>query len=207
MEKALQRFEGNRLTALQYLEGRGISLEAARRHRLGVVFLSEQGAYEQYAGRLAIPYLDRLGVYGFKFRCLAHDDCKKNSCSKYLNPLDQEVGVYGVLALDDDTSETLHVTEGEMDAIALSQHTPEPVIGIPGADAWKAHWACHFSGFERVVAWCHGDPAGTKWGRRLRESCRNVETIGLPASEDVNSLILKWGADAVLKLANGGDDD
>lgn len=207
MEKALKRFEaGLDPAGLGYLAGRGISAATAARFRLGVA-CSDLTGYEKYVGRLAIPYVDRLGVYGFKFRCIAHGDCKKFECEKYLNPLGQEVGVFGVLELDDDYSNTLHVTEGEMDRIALKQHTDEPVIGLPGAMAFKPHWVNHFSGFERILAWQHGDTAGEKWAKKLRDVHRNVEVISLPPKEDVNSLIQSWGAEKVLQLASGDEED
>lgn len=208
MEKALQTMEAKLAPdGLTYLATRGIHADTALRHRLGVVSSDSPDLYHKYMGRLAIPYLDRMGVYGFKFRCLAHGDCKTVDCMKYLNPADQEVGVYNVLALDDDESDTLYVTEGEMDAVCLSQFATAPVIGTPGSGVWKDHWVCHFSGFERVVCWKHGDRAGDKWAKRLRDVCRNAEIVELPQGEDVNSLLLSWGPEKVLYLAEGGDDE
>lgn len=207
LEKALKRFEAGLGDAMPYLDGRGITEATAKRFRLGVVSFLEEGSFEEWRGRLAIPYLDRLGVYGYKFRCLEHEDCKQYSCKKYLNPSGQGTSIYGVLELDDDEADTLHVTEGEMDRISLSQFTDQPVIGFPGSEAWQDHWVCHFSGFERVLCWKHGDRAGDKWASRLRSVCRVVEIVELPPGEDVNSLILSWGPEKVLALANGEEDE
>lgn len=207
MEKALRMFEGNLGIALPYLEGRGITERTAVRHRLGVVCSDAPDAYLKYDTRLVIPYMDKKGVCAFKFRCLAHAEKCPKECDRYLNPGGQDVTIYGATDLDDDVSETLHVTEGEFDRIALSQCTDEPVIGLPGADAWKDHWVCHFSGFSRVVFWRHGDAAGEKWARRMRDKCRVAEIVDLPPKEDVNSIMLLWGPEKLMALANGEDDE
>lgn len=204
MEKASLMFQGN-LTGqsalgTDYLTTRGISLPTADRFRLGVVSSDCPETFKRYIGRLSIPYIDKAGVYGFKFRCLAHANCKEHDCEKYLNPSGQEVGVFNILATDDDRSDTLHVCEGEMDAIILSQHVDAPVIGLPGAKAWKDWWHCHLMGFEYVLHWQHGDRAGRELGKKLREICRNCEIVELPANEDVGSLMSMWGPEKVLKL-------
>lgn len=184
-----------------YLTMRGITEQTAERFQLGLVGLDCPETWQRYTGRISIPYIDKMGVYGFKFRCIVHTACKEHHCEKYLNPAGQEIGVFNILATDNDTSDTLHVCEGEMDTIILAQHTTEPVIGVPGANAWKDWWHCHLTGFGRVMHWQHGDKAGRELGKKIRENCRTGEVIELPANEDVGSLMLMWGPEKVLKLA------
>lgn len=199
MEKAATYYETCLLQAASYLESRGITLETAKTHRLGVVG-SEDHGHERDQGRLSIPYLDRIGVYGFKFRCLLAHDCKEAGCPKYTNPAGQELSLYNVLALDSD-SETLHITEGELDAIVLSSIIAGPVVAIPGASLWKKHFPFHLAGFTRVLVWADGDEPGTKMAARIADTCAQAEVFQMPSGEDVNSMFLKNGPDYFLQLA------
>jgi len=192
MEKAAKAFQDNLSPATAFLWDRGISEVTAFRYQLGVVPDGVKG-YEQYCGRLAIPYVDRIGVCGFKFRCLSHSDCKQEDCQKYLNPAGQELGLYNVLALDSD-AETLHICEGEIDAIVLSTIVTDPVIGLPGASLWRDHWPFHLAGFDRVCIWPDGDKAGLEMSKRWVEKVRTVEIMRLPAGHDVNSIFCSQGA-------------
>src|SRR5690606_17962026 len=115
-----------------FLENRGVTMETAEKFRLGVVDSPEPG-HEPYVGRLVVPYLDMLGVYALKFRCLAGHDCKAEDCSKFPNLPGQALSIYNVTAVDS-TSDTLHIAEGEPDTWILTQVFPDgPVIGWPGA--------------------------------------------------------------------------
>lgn len=174
----------------------------AEKFRLGVVSPDSPAQWRKYVGRLVIPYLDKMGVYAFNFRCLAHDDCKKFDCKKYLNPSGQEKSLFHVTAVDDEVSEVMHICEGEMDAMALAPHVGYLTVGIPGADTWLEHWHTHFMGFSRVFVWQHGDTAGEKLSKRIREVVKVAEIIELPSGEDVNSLMLSWGAEKVLALVD-----
>lgn len=207
MARAQQRFaDAMSPQCLSYLAERGISPETAQRFGLGVVPDGVKG-YEQYYGRMAIPYVDRTGVYGYKFRCMAHSDCKSEDCAKYLNPPGQELGLYNVLALDSD-SDTLHICEGEIDTVVLSQIVPDPVIGLPGAKLWRDHYPFHLAGFERVCVWPDGDKAGLEMGEKWAEKCRQVEVMRLPTGCDVNSIFLREGPQYFTALLDEdtGDD-
>lgn len=193
MDQAAEAFEMCRPLAERYLGSRGITPEIAKVHRLGVVG-SEAHGYDKDAGRLAIPYIDRLGVYGFKFRCIAGHDCKELKCPKYTNPAGQELTLYNVLALDSD-AETLHITEGELDAVILSSVVPDPVVAIPGASLWKKHFPFHLAGFTRVLVWADGDEPGAKMAERVTNACPQAEVFQLPPGEDVNSMFLKEGGE------------
>src|SRR6266542_3945846 len=76
LEKAAVTYGRSLTLATGYLSAKGIpDLDVVTGWRLGVVESPEPG-HDQYVGRLAIPYLNRAGVVGFKFRCLSDHDCK-----------------------------------------------------------------------------------------------------------------------------------
>ncbi len=204
LEKATARYEGQIQIAHSYLEQRGLSVDMVARARLGVCSEPELG-HESAVGRLAIPYTNRLGVIGIKFRCMADHVCKEHSCPKYLAPLGQEPYLYNVLAVDEEAA-TIHITEGELDAIVLAHVLGEPVVGVPGASAWRPHHPWHFRGFERVLVWADGDKAGQDLARMLRKELPAAEIVTMPAGADVNSIFYDGGPDAIRKLA-GEDDD
>lgn len=198
MERALSGWQANVTMAASYLTSRAIDSQTVSDFRLGVVASAEPG-WDRYVGRLAIPYFDRLGPVGFTFRCLREHDCKEESCPKYLQMEGQEVGFFNVLALDSD-DEIVHVCEGEIDAITLSQVVSSPVLALSGVAKWKPHIPYHLAGFERVVVWADGDKAGKNMFTKFRENVRNAELIQMPAGDDVNSLFCSKGADAIRAL-------
>src|SRR5688572_19870208 len=119
LERATTKYETEIALAGSFLAGRGIDPETAAAWRLGVVHSPEPG-HEQAVGRLSIPYQNKLGVVGLKFRCLQDHDCKADKCAKYIQPSGQSVFMFNVL--DTDTSgRTIHVCEGETDTIILKQ--------------------------------------------------------------------------------------
>jgi DNA primase len=205
MEKAARIFQNNLGPAMNFLAERGIGDETAMAYRLGVVSDGVKG-YEQYVGRLAIPYIDRIGICSYKFRCLAHSDCKQENCKKYLNPDGQELGLFNVLALDSD-SETLHICEGEIDTIILSTIVTDPVIGLPTASLWRDHWPFHLAGFDRVCVWPDGDKAGSEMAKRWQERVRTVEVMRLPAGHDVNSVFCSQGAGYFVALLEDSGEE
>ena len=168
--------------------------------------LSPEPGHEHAINRLVIPYIDKRGVYALKFRCLEHEDCKPHGCSKYLSLPGQETSIYGVLDTDS-TQDTIHITEGELDRLIISQvFVGEPVVALPGATSWKPHHVFHFGGFDRVLVWADGDKAGQDLGNRIRKDVRTAETIALPQGKDVTDVFLESGAD-VLRTMAGMDEE
>jgi DNA primase len=205
LEKATQIYEGKLALAMGYLTDRGITKETALEARLGVVESPEPG-HEHAQGRLAIPYTNKLGVIGFKFRCIVGHDCKAEGCPKYIIPNGQDEYLYGVVDADDD-ADTLHVTEGELDRLVLRQVLGEPTVGLPGASVWAPHHPWHFKAWARVLGWADGDKAGTDMNKRLLKAISNYEFVAMPSGHDVNSLFLELGAEAVKRLAGLEDEE
>ncbi len=179
-------------------------MPVARKWRLGVCSEPEPG-HESAVGRLAIPYTNRLGVIGIKFRCMSDHVCKEHSCPKYLAPLGQEPYLFNVTAVDDE-ADTIHITEGELDAVVLATVLGEPVVGVPGSSAWRPHHPWHFRGFGRVLVWADGDKAGQDLARMLRKELPAAEIVTMPQGQDVTSVYVAHGAEGIQKLA-GEDDD
>lgn len=201
LERAVTSYQADIVQAAGYLVGRGLTdpglIEAAR---LGVVASPEPG-HEHLSGRLCIPYLDMVGVYGLKFRCMLPHDCKAEGCTKYLALAGQEVGLYGITDADS-TVDTMHVSEGELDRLVLKHvFTTEPVLGIPGTQTWQPHHHFHFQGFERVLLWTDGDKAGQDLAQRIRKEVRTAEVMPIPKGYDVTDLFVERGAGVLRDMA------
>jgi hypothetical protein len=206
LERATKKYQETLGYAIGYLGDRGITQDTAMAARLGVAVSPEPG-HEHAINRLVIPYEDKRGVYALKFRCLAHEDCKPDGCTKYLGISGQETSLYGVLDTDS-TADTIHITEGELDRLILRQVFPdEPVVALPGSNAWKPHHVFHFSGFERVLVWADGDKAGEKLASDIRRSVRSAETIAMPSGKDVTDVFLESGADVLRGMAGLDEEE
>lgn len=186
-----------------FLKDRGISLLEAMEWGLGVA-VSPAPSHERFNGMLCIPYYNLAGVIALKFRCMQHHDCKGEGHPKYDGPAGQPQYLYNLPDLDR-PERVIHVTEGELDAIVLRQVLAEPVVGVPGVDAWQTHWPSHFHSFDRVVAWPDGDKAGKTmagvWTRKI-----GVEVVQVPTGQDVTSLYVESGPKAVKELYEGDGD-
>lgn len=181
-------------SAEAYLRGRGL-FDHADRYKLGVVADPMPG-HEVMADRIAIPYLAGEHVVDMKFRCLKHPDCKAVGCVKYLTADGGGQRLYNaraVLAAKD----TVVLTEGEFDAMAVSALVGIPAVGYPGTDTWGRadHWPRVFAGLDVVVV-ADGDPPGVKAAKAVAKTLDSARVVALPPGHDANSLILQEGADA-----------
>ncbi len=168
-------------TVINYLRSRGITGPTAQAYRLGYVTEGE------YAGRVALPYLAADGsVVDIRFRAI--DDTLK---PKYLSRHGSGARLYSVGSILAAT-DTLYLTEGEIDAMTLNQ-IGIPAVGVPGATQWERHWSRLFLDFDHVIVVCDGDQAGTDFGRKVIEKVENATIIRLPDGEDVNSIYTTQG--------------
>lgn len=172
-----------------YLEGRGISREAAVTFRLGCVVDPLPGD-EPFTGRLAIPYLTPAGVVQVRYRAV--DD----SSPKYLGRAGDQTTLFNVLAFQQD-SDVIAVCEGELDTIVAWQ-CGIAAVGLPGATSWKRHYARAFDDY-RVLVLADGDPAGRELGKRVASSIDNAVVISMPEGADVTDVFLWEGRDGLLK--------
>lgn len=188
-----------------YLAGRGITLDIARRWRLGVVDDPLSG-HDQFQGRLAIPYRTPNGPVGMVFRCIAGHDCKERDCAKYLGEPGERRGLFNVHALHLDVP-VMVLCEGELDALSCTALAGVPAVGIPGASNWQEHWGPVFDGYDEVILVADGDAAGRNLAKVIRSKLPNVRAVVLPASEDCNSFIVTHGAEAFRSKIEVGYED
>lgn len=165
-------------SALEYLEARGLA-GVAGQAGLGVVPGDAGPEWEKYSGMLAIPYFTVDGeVVSLRFRTLEDDDPRP----KYLQPSGSDITIYNMPALNRPTRSVI-ITEGELDALTLESYG-YTAIGIPGANAWKRHYARALDGFGAVIAWGDPDEAGKKLNEEILSSIRRATTAHLNA--DIN---------------------
>jgi DNA primase len=196
LEHATSLYEKEIDRAWDYLAVRGLDLATAREFRLGVVNDPASG-HESMHGRLAIPSIGANGVYQIKFRCMDNHSCKDLGHSKYLtDAVDNRL--YNLRAVAVDTSR-ICISEGEIDAITLEQ-IGHPAVACPGSNTWRRHHARIFAGFEEVYIFGDGDKAGRDFAKSLSLAIPRAVRVALPDNEDVNSLYVKSGADAINEL-------
>lgn len=184
----------------QYLIKRGFTSEFAQRFRLGVVRRPILG-HEHFAGRLSIPYLTPAGVVSMNFRCIQDHDCKAvEGHRKYLKPEGLESRLFNVLALQE-PGDAICVCEGEIDTLTLAM-AGISAVGVAGANGWAKHFSRCLDDFARVLVLGDPDKAGQDLNKRLVNDARAIP-VRMPKGEDVNSLYLKGGADALQRLIGG----
>lgn len=183
--------------AVDYLAGRGIDQRAARIAGLGVVDRTVL-EYENFAGRLAIPYLTPAGPVNMVFRCIRDHDCKAvDEHAKYVRAPGLGVNLYNVLSYKYATS-FMCITEGELDALSLNI-MGIPAIAVPGAKNWKDHWNLVFQDFENIFVFEDGDAAGKEFGTRVAKELKATR-LRMPEKQDVNSMMVQGGYEYFQKM-------
>lgn len=190
---ATEKYMGSISLAYDYLRSRGITPEAARLARLGVVAEPEPG-HEAYSGRLSIPYVTKTGVVDLRFRSL-----NPAVEPKYMGLTGAETKMYNVTDIER-ADDWIGVCEGELDTLTLSACVGIPCIGVPGANSWKKHYTRLLADFERVYVFADGDQPGTEFARGLARELP-VTIIQFADGEDVNSAYVKYGAEYIREKA------
>lgn len=192
LEAAIQYNKDLSEEGIKFLADRGISKEVADQYLLGTM-ASPVAGHENYKGWLSIPYLTVMGhCVGFKFRRL--DEGKP----KYGAPLGQKGHLYNVSDIIL-SSEYIAVCEGELDTIIASAILGVPAVGVPGVQAWKAHFNRMFTGYGRVYVIGDNDlkddgtNPGAEFSRMVAQEIGNATIVSLPAGMDLNDLYLAKG--------------
>jgi len=191
--RAAAKYAANIYQAEDYLASRGITREAARMARFGVVEEPEIG-HEAFQGRLSIPYITKSGVVDIRFRSL-HPAVEP----KYMGMTGADTKMYNVLDIDK-ANDYIGVCEGELDTITLSACVGIPCVGVPGANSWKKHYTRLLADFERIFVFADGDQPGTEFARSLARELP-VTIVQLPEGEDVNSAYVKFGVGYIREKA------
>jgi DNA primase len=196
LERATLQYAEHLDEAAEVLEARGIDLEHARSSGLGLVS-SPPAQHERYRGRLAIPYLTDAGPVNMSFRCIQDHSCKDEGHGKYMKMEGWNANLYGVQSITW-ADEWIAIAEGELDALVLHQ-IGIPALGVPGVGNWKDHWLNIFDDFSRIYVFADSDAAGDamfkKWAARMPTQAIHAK---LPKGEDVNSTLVKYGADRIM---------
>jgi len=187
LEKAVSTFQRSIDLAGDYLNKRGIGPKAANTFRLGVVG-EELAGFEQYVGRLAIPYITKTGVIDVRFRAMGPEQ------PKYLGVPGASTHLYNVMAVLG-AQDNIAVCEGEIDALTLHHNVGIPTVGVAGANNWKRHYGKILADFETIYVFADGDQAGQDFAKRMAKELQGVRVVQMPEGEDVNSMYTTHGAD------------
>lgn len=166
------------------------------RLRIGYVGSPLQG-FEAYQGCLAIPYLRRNPkndwfTVSIRFRKLG-DKPKP----KYMTMPGDRPRLYNTYGLNFPTP-VVGITEGELDALTATA-CGLPTVGVPGAQAWRPHFADLFKGYETVLVFTDGDEPGAEFGETVASTIPQARVVPSPPGEDINSILIKDGIEAVRK--------
>ncbi|AEJ93373.1 DNA primase [Mycobacterium phage SuperCallie99] len=181
--------------AAAYLESRGLFENRVRAFGLGYVEDPLPG-HEYYRGCLAIPYMRwspwrNWTVASIRFRRL------DGGTPKYMTVAGDKPRLYNTAALAR-YSKDMAITEGEIDAIT-AELCGIPSVGAPGSQMWKPHFRELFLGYRTVNILADGDDAGMEFAKSVAKTLPNARIIPMPDGEDVNSLVMTQGKDALLE--------
>jgi len=198
LEGAVSRYQdGLTGEAVRYLTGRGLTREVVDGFRLGVVS-DPMPAHARYAGWLSIPYLRYDGLpVSIRFRCI-RPGCDHEGHGKYMSLPGEPSRMFNVGAIHN-ADDTIHVCEGELDAIVLAQ-IGLYAVAIPGANGWRPHHRRMLAGFSKVYVWGDPDPAGAEFTATVCGSLRGAARAVQLSVGDVTETYLQGGAEALLEL-------
>lgn len=192
LEAATAHYQRSIHLAEGYLATRGLTLQDANTHRLGVVEEPLIG-HEQYKGRLVIPYITKTGVIDIRFRAMNGEE------PKYLGLPGAKTHLYNVPAVFK-ADNIIGLCEGEIDTITLNR-CGIPAVGVPGVNNWKKHYTRILQDFDVVYVFADGDQPGSDFAKHLSKELPFISVIQMPDGEDVNSMFVKEGAGYILTRA------
>lgn len=184
-----------------YLSSRGLNTERIGAFGFGYVADPVPG-HEMFRGSLAIPYMRQSpwrgwSVASIRFRCLKDHDCKSLNHGKYMTQRDDKTRLFNTVALTR-YSRDMAITEGEIDAIT-AELAGVPAVGVPGSQTWKPFMSELFLGYRNVNILADGDEAGMEFAQQVAKTLPNARIIPMPDGEDVNSLVMAQGKEALLE--------
>lgn len=201
---------GRSQVAQEYLAKRGLIIPGKERDlslfRIGYVEDPLPG-HEWYQGWLAIPYIRKgpskgWSVITMKFRCLEQHE---GTCAeahpkreKYIAHAGGGAHLFNTLDLQNSDDE-IAICEGEIDAIT-AHLCGIPSIGVPGVQNWKDHYFRLLRGYKKIWMFADGDSYGEGLAKKIADRMGDkVSVIKMPDKEDVNSMVKKYGKEALLK--------
>jgi DNA primase len=188
--------------AEEYLASRGLALldqpfqGTLDQFRLGYVAEPLPG-HEGYRGMLAIPYIRYSQEYGWGVVSIRFRKLVADADNKYLTVAGDRPRLYNTTALLR-RSPYVAITEGELDAIT-AELCGVPTVGVPGSQVWRPHHVEPFRGYRDVYVLADGDEAGREFATKVKGSLVNGKVIPMPERQDVNSVVVQGGPDALLR--------
>lgn len=190
------------------MKQKGIAPE--RLERAGLVLWGQNGYYDRFRDRVIFPIHDHRGkVVGFGGRTMG------DGVPKYLNSPESPVFSKGRLLYGLDLAGgsirrqgRVFVVEGYMDAVSLRQYGLTNVVASLGT-AFTSDHARLLSRFTREVFLSYdadraGQSATLKGLDILKQAGLDVRIVELPAGEDPDSFVHRFGLEAFLQKADGG---
>lgn len=191
MEQVVLGAQAHLPLAQPYLSERGITPEMAVKFRLGV-HMEGHINYDQYKGRMVIPYLTRSGVVTIRYRSI------DGGSPKYLSMSGDQPRLFNVNALFED-SDLLVITEGEFDALIVNECAGVPAVGVQGVSTWQPVFKRLVERYDTILVVGDGDEAGEKFAHDLAGKIGGAPVV-LPDGEDVNSFYVKHDSMALIDL-------
>jgi DNA primase len=189
--------------AMNYLEGeRGLDRATIASFRLGVVRDPIDSEHARFTGRICIPNLgdapDQHPV-GVKFRAMQPD-----REPKYDQPAFQTTRLFNLRALSA-AGDTIYITEGEFDTIALAS-VGLPAVAVPGVSHWTKGDSFRARLFEgiRPVLCRDSDDAAMKLIGPMKKSLDDLVVREFTPHKDVNEFLVREGPDALYVRAVEG---
>lgn len=183
-----------------YFRDHAITWDIAQKYRLGYVHAPLNGD-ERFAGMISIPYLTLKGVAALKFRNLTGQG------GKYDQHPGQKGRLYNTPAYFA-ARHAIGIAEGEVDAIAATEHLGLPTLGIPGVQGWKDEWTPIFKDFTRVYVFGDGDGAGQDFAKEMVEIIGwRARMVPVPQGEDISSLAAKSQLDLLTTRIHSEEDE
>lgn len=198
LEEAVSRYEGQlTVDAARYLLARGLDREVVSTSRLGVV-ADSLPEHRKFTGMLAIPYLDKDGQpLTLRFRCLEEHDHRAHFHGKYNSLAEDPPRMFNIRSLWQ-AKDTIHVAEGEFDALILSK-VGLPAVAIPGAHLFQWRHQKMLAGYSRIYVWGDPDEAGAEFSKKLTKRMTRAKSVRLKVG-DVTETYLDGGAEALYAL-------
>ncbi len=182
--------------AIQYLERRGISEEVAKKYEITV--------QTSHPNILVFPFYDEKGVLQFvKYRKTDFDkakDANKEWCEASTKPI-----LFGMKQCDD-SFDTLVVTEGQCDSLAVATAGIPNAVSVPtGAKGftWIPYcwdWLCKW---KKIIVFGDFEKGSIslldELAKRLKDRVEHVREDNYKDCKDANEILLKYGAEQVRK--------
>lgn len=182
--------------AIQYLESRGISEEVAQKYEITV--------QTSHPNILVFPFYDEKGVLQFvKYRKTDFDkakDANKEWCEASTKPI-----LFGMKQCDD-SFDTLVVTEGQCDSLAVATAGIQNAVSVPtGAKGftWIPYcwdWLCKW---KKIIVFGDFEKGSIslldELAKRLKDRVEHVREDNYKDCKDANEILLKYGAEQVRK--------